>query len=330
MRIEDLDRARVRRPEAEARAAGRSRLAGARLGRGPRSRRALRALSPERAGRAYDAAIEWLLERGRAFPCACSRADVARAASAPHAEDEEGPRYPRDLSGARPRRRSRRGPPRRDGVRPSASTDAASGIEFRDERSGGIAPEPAGVDDFVLRRADGTAAYQLAVVVDDAAMAIARVVRGDDLLRRRRGSSRSTARLAYPPTFAHVPLVLAPGANGSPSGPARPPSGRFETGAYPRAGGWRAGTLGGAHRPRGAANASIARDRLFVRSPATGPSGVPAFAHPPPVKVTRRPPLASRRKVTGPSLHRDTCMSAPKRPVATGTPAPATAATNRW
>jgi glutamyl-tRNA synthetase len=77
---------------------------------------------------------------------------------------------------------------------------------------GEVPPEPAGVDDFVIRRADGTAAYQLAVVVDDAAMAVTRVVRGDDLLRSTPRQLALYAALgARPPTFAHVPLVLTPG-----------------------------------------------------------------------------------------------------------------------
>ena len=82
-------------------------------------------------------------------------------------------------------------------------------IEFVDELHGVIPAEPGGIDDFVLRRADGTAAYQLAVVVDDAAMHITRVVRGDDLLAstpRQLALYRALALTA--PAFAHVPLVL--------------------------------------------------------------------------------------------------------------------------
>ncbi len=85
-------------------------------------------------------------------------------------------------------------------------------IGFRDELMGEVAPEAAGVDDFVLRRADGAAAYQLAVVVDDAAMAIDRVVRGADLLRSTPRQLALYAALGLPaPAFAHVPLLLAPG-----------------------------------------------------------------------------------------------------------------------
>jgi glutamyl-tRNA synthetase len=80
---------------------------------------------------------------------------------------------------------------------------------FTDRVRGRYEPEPGSIGDFVVRRADGVPAYQLAVVVDDIAMKINEVVRGDDLLT-------STARQlllyrafdAVPPEFAHVPLIL--------------------------------------------------------------------------------------------------------------------------
>jgi glutamyl-tRNA synthetase len=85
-------------------------------------------------------------------------------------------------------------------------------VAFVDHVHRRVEGDARGIDDFVLRRADGTAAYQLAVVVDDAAMAITRVVRGDDLLRstpRQIALYRALGLAA--PEFAHVPLVLAPG-----------------------------------------------------------------------------------------------------------------------
>ena len=121
---------------------------------------------------------------------------MARAASAPHAEDDEGPRYPgtcREL--------------------PAAEVEARAAAHGRRPaiRFDGRAAAP-GVDDFVLRRADGVAAYQLAVVVDDIAMAITRVVRGADLLASTpRQVALYQALGAPPPVFAHVPLLLAPG-----------------------------------------------------------------------------------------------------------------------
>jgi len=85
-------------------------------------------------------------------------------------------------------------------------------LDFVDEVHGLVVSEAGGVDDFVLRRADGTAAYQLAVVVDDAAMKVTRVVRGDDLLRSTpRQLALYRALGLAPPAFAHVPLVVTPG-----------------------------------------------------------------------------------------------------------------------
>jgi glutamyl-tRNA synthetase len=160
----------------------------------------------------YQQAIDRLLGEGDAFLCACSRADVARAASAPHEDDgDEGPRYPgtcRDLARAEVQRRAQ-ALGRNPVVRFRAS---AARWTFTDAIHGPADPfGPAGVDDFVLRRADGTAAYQLAVVVDDAAMEITEVVRGDDLLRSTPRQLALYAALGLPaPRFAHVPLVLSP------------------------------------------------------------------------------------------------------------------------
>ena len=65
------------------------------------------------------------------------------------------------------------------------------------------------VDDFVVRRGDGVAAYNLAVVVDDAAQGVDQVVRGDDLLSSSPRQAYLASLLGYPePTYAHVALVL--------------------------------------------------------------------------------------------------------------------------
>ena len=65
------------------------------------------------------------------------------------------------------------------------------------------------VDDFVLRRGDGVPAYNLAVVVDDAAQGVDQVVRGDDLLSSSPRQAYLARLLGYPePVYAHVPLVL--------------------------------------------------------------------------------------------------------------------------
>jgi glutamyl-tRNA synthetase len=210
MRVEDLDRARLEEG-GEARLLEHLRWLGLDWDEGPdRGGPCGPYRQSERVAR-YDEAIGRLLAAGRAFPCACSRADVARAASAPHAADEEGPRYPgtcRGLSAAEVEARAAA-----QGRAPAIRFDGrGEAFYFDDELRGAVASGPGGVDDFVLRRADGTAAYQLAVVVDDAAMGVTRVVRGDDLLTSTPRQLALYAALALAaPAFAHVPLVLAPG-----------------------------------------------------------------------------------------------------------------------
>jgi glutamyl-tRNA synthetase len=210
MRIEDLDRARASR-ESEAGQLADLAWLGLDWDEGPDRGGPFAPYRQSERKACYDAAIARLLAEGRAFPCACSRADVARAASAPHAEDDEGPRYPGTCRGLDPAVVTARAAAQ--GRAPAVRFDGrAARIGFHDEVQGEVAPGPAGVDDFVLRRADGTAAYQLAVVVDDAAMAIDRVVRGADLLTSTPRQLALYAALGLPqPAFAHVPLLLAPG-----------------------------------------------------------------------------------------------------------------------
>jgi glutamyl-tRNA synthetase len=156
----------------------------------------------ERSGR-YDAALARLHAAGLVYACDCSRADIARVASAPH-PGEEGPRYPgtcRDRTGGPWKR-----PPALRLRVPADIVAVDDGLQGRVEQD-----VEGAVGDFVLRRGDGAYAYQLAVVVDDLAMGITEVVRGADLL----GSAPRQALLARllgadPPVFAHVPLVLAP------------------------------------------------------------------------------------------------------------------------
>ena len=87
----------------------------------------------------------------------------------------------------------------------------AGGVEvgFHDEVHGDVAPSV--VDDMVLRRADGIAAYNLAVVVDDAAQGVDQVVRGDDLVHTTPRQVLLQELLELPtPQYVHVPLVFGP------------------------------------------------------------------------------------------------------------------------
>jgi glutamyl-tRNA synthetase len=208
VRVEDLDRARVL-PEAEAALLDDLRWLGLDWDEGPDKEGPHGPYRQTARGARYDAAIDHLLATGRAFGCACSRSEVARAASAPHVEDDEGPRYPgtcRALPAAQVEARARE-----MGRLPTIRFHGrAARIGFADDILGPLEPfGAAGVDDFVLRRADGVPAYQLAVVVDDAAMKIDHVVRGTDLvLSTPRQISLYRALDLTPPRFAHVPLLL--------------------------------------------------------------------------------------------------------------------------
>ncbi len=155
----------------------------------------------------YEDALARLEAQGRLYPCFCTRAEIREAASAPHGELPEGS-YPgtcRALSQAEREHRLATG-------RPFALRLNAGGvrIEFEDRLRGRCA---AVVDDFVVRRADGVPAYQLAVVVDDAAQGVGEVVRGEDLVDSTPRQILLARLLGLPvPHYAHVPLVF--GADG--------------------------------------------------------------------------------------------------------------------
>jgi glutamyl-tRNA synthetase len=151
----------------------------------------------------YEAALEQLRRAGRVYECWCSRAEIARAASAPHA-GEEGPRYPGTC---------RHGGVPRAGRSPALRFAVEPGVErFTDRLRGPVAQDvDAEVGDFVVRRSDGVASYQLAVVVDDAQCRMTDVLRGDDLLLSTPRQLQLYRALGQtPPAFAHVPLLLQP------------------------------------------------------------------------------------------------------------------------
>ncbi len=143
---------------------------------------------------------------GRTFPCTCSRREVLAAASAPHGPDDDGPRYPGTC----------RDPTRRRADRPAAirlATRPGDVITHRDRLFGDVVEDvDARVGDFVVRRADGLWAYQLAVTVDDLLQGVTCVVRGRDLLAstaRQALLRRLLAPDAPPLQTLHVPLVVA-------------------------------------------------------------------------------------------------------------------------
>lgn len=156
----------------------------------------------------YGAALSGLRERGLLYECFCSRKELREIASAPHGPT--GGAYPGTCRALTPEEADAR----RQGKEPALRLRVEPGttVQFQDLVHG---PQQERVDeaagDFVVARADGVPSYQLAVVVDDLAMGITHVLRGDDLLH-------STARQillfrtfgAEPPVYAHVPLILGP------------------------------------------------------------------------------------------------------------------------
>jgi glutamyl-tRNA synthetase len=196
VRVEDLDRSRVR-PGIEASQLEDLRAIGLDWD-GPVVRQS------ERMG-VYEAAIARLDAEGLLYPCYCTRKEIRAAASAPHgiAESERYPGTCRGLTDAERAEREASG-------RAPALRVRAEGmrISFEDRLLGHLEGE---TDDFVVRRNDGTPAYQLAVVVDDAEQGIGEVVRGADLADSTPRQILLSRLLGLPaPGYAHVPLVLGP------------------------------------------------------------------------------------------------------------------------
>jgi glutamyl-tRNA synthetase len=153
----------------------------------------------------YRAAAERLVATGLAYPCVCTRKEVEEAASAPHESGDDGPVYPGTCRGRFPTLAAA-----------EVATGRAPALRFRvdvpavpfvDRFAGSQPGRIAG--DFVIQKRDGGPAYQLAVVVDDAAQGVTEVLRADDLL-----PSTPRQLLLYralgllPPSFVHVPLVV--------------------------------------------------------------------------------------------------------------------------
>ncbi|MHB8763129.1 MAG: tRNA glutamyl-Q(34) synthetase GluQRS [Deferrisomatales bacterium] len=152
---------------------------------------------------AYQAARDRLAAGGHLYPCGCTRAEIARAASAPGPGDE-GPVYPGTCRGGLARGRE----PRAVRVRVDGAV-----VSFDDRVAGRVESDLAAASgDFVVQRADGSFAYQLAVVVDDADAGVTQVARGADLLASTPRQVHLQRLLGLPtPTYAHLPLVTGPG-----------------------------------------------------------------------------------------------------------------------
>jgi glutamyl-Q tRNA(Asp) synthetase len=164
-------------------------------------------------GAIYRAALDRLVAQGVAYPCFCTRADIAAAVAAPHGP--EGPLYPgtcRALSaGERARRLASERPAWRLDV--AAALAITGRLTWHDSHAGWQQADALAGGDFVVARRDVGTAYALAVVVDDAAQGVTDVVRGLDLFEATHGQRLLQALLGLPaPRYHHHPLIL--GADG--------------------------------------------------------------------------------------------------------------------
>ncbi len=179
-------------------------------------------------GALYQAALDQLVAGGLAYPCGCTRQEIAlllAAGGQPHARHAElvYPGTCRHGLAGRPARAwrfltdtSEQKVPAAPEIRTHKAIDliANGNIQWHDRRLGlqtqNVSRE---VGDFILKRADGPWAYQLAVVVDDAAQGVTHVVRGEDLAdNTARQILLQQALGLTPPHYFHTPLVCA--ANG--------------------------------------------------------------------------------------------------------------------
>lgn len=221
LRVEDLDGPRTR-PEAVFGNLEELRWLGLDWDEGPDVGGPHAPYLQSRRGELYQAALDRLSAGGHLFECYLSRKDLAEVASAPHGSSLTG--GPSESSGgAGPGSTGSSYGPAERALNASVAADKAVAgktpslrfavpdvdLAFEDALFGPQSVPAGAIGDFVVRRADGQWAYQLAVVVDDAAMGITEVVRGADLLEATAAQVLLYRALDLrPPTFAHLPLLL--------------------------------------------------------------------------------------------------------------------------
>ena len=153
----------------------------------------------------YRDIVEGLSQRDLVYPCYCTRREILESTQAPHGPSIEGAYAGtcRNLSASDRSERERSGRP------PSWRLRTNNEKYIVDDVVAG--PTATVIDDMVLLRNDGVPAYNLAVVVDDAAQGVTQIVRGDDLLHGTGRHIHLQKLLGYPtPQYVHVPLVVGP------------------------------------------------------------------------------------------------------------------------
>ena len=196
LRFEDLDRANSK-PEYEARQI--NELAQLGITFGPNVIR-----QSERFDQ-YRAIVEQLRQQDLVYPCYCTRREILESTQAPHGPTVEGA-YAGTCRHLSTHERSER---EKNGRSPAWRLQTNNEQYIVDDVVAG--PTPTVIDDMVLLRNDGVPAYNLAVVVDDAAQGVTQIVRGDDLLHGTGRHIHLQKLLGYPtPQYVHVPLVVGP------------------------------------------------------------------------------------------------------------------------
>jgi glutamyl-tRNA synthetase len=210
LRIEDIDSPRVKRGAAE-RAIEDLRWLGLDWDEGPDTGGPHAPYVQTQRLALYQDALARLQDAERVYPCTCSRSDIEAAASAPHF-GQEGPVYPGTCAGRRAAEAAQFAAAQAPAawcwrLRTRDETRRISDL-VTGEQAGNVARD---LGDFVVAKQQNEPAYQLAVVVDDHAMGITEVLRGDDLLP---SAFRQLELYDFfgwqPPQFAHVPLVVGP------------------------------------------------------------------------------------------------------------------------
>jgi glutamyl-tRNA synthetase len=207
MRIEDLDRPRVR-PGATEQMLTDMHWLGLDWDEGPDCGGLYGPYIQSERISIYQYYMKKLQDVGLIYPCYCSRAEVAHAASAPQQGAEDGPRYPGTCRNLTDAQRSQRAASRRPSYR--FRVDDERIVTFTDLVAGSQQQHvQQAVGDFIVCRSDSIFSYQFAVVIDDALMHINQVVRGADLLSSTARQILLYEALGFPvPTFAHVPLII--------------------------------------------------------------------------------------------------------------------------
>jgi len=160
----------------------------------------------------YAAAVARLRDDGLVYPCFCTRAEIAQAASAPHGPD--GPVYPgtcRALSDHERADRIAAGTPYALRLDVTAAAAHSGPLHWHDRARGEVAAEPEQFGDVVIARKDMPTSYHLSVTLDDHVQGITLVTRGEDLFASTHVHRLLQALLGLDtPQYHHHPLVLGP------------------------------------------------------------------------------------------------------------------------